>query len=95
MPDLKIEIVHALPHRQIIVQVAVARGSTVGDAVERSGILRRIAPDEAHGYGIFGRRVTAERQLEDGDRIEIYRPLRTDPRTARRTRAKPWRARRR
>ena len=34
--------------------------------------------------GIFGRRVTPDTALQDGDRVEIYRPLINDPKEARR-----------
>ena len=38
--------------------------------------------------GIFGKRVTLDKILKEGDRIEIYRPLIRDPKEARRLRAK-------
>lgn len=38
--------------------------------------------------GIFGRLVSLESLVEDGDRIEIYRILKKDPKLARRERAK-------
>lgn len=87
MPDLRIEIVYALPHAPTVVHVAVARGATVQEALERSGLLRQLGVETVHAYGIFGRRVAAEHRLADGDRIEIYRPLQADPRAARRKRA--------
>jgi putative ubiquitin-RnfH superfamily antitoxin RatB of RatAB toxin-antitoxin module len=37
--------------------------------------------------GIFGRKVSLERVLENGDRVEIYRPLIADPKEVRRQRA--------
>lgn len=95
MTDLRIEIVYALAHMQTIVQVSVAPGSCVKDALERSGILHRLGPGAVHSYGIFGRRVGADERLADGDRIEIYRPLQVDPQTARRARAKTRRPPRR
>ena len=88
MPDLRIEIVYALAHEQTLVQVSVAPGSRVKDAVERSGMRRRLESGATYSYGIFGRRVSADQRLEDGDRIEIYRPLQADPQMARRARAR-------
>jgi putative ubiquitin-RnfH superfamily antitoxin RatB of RatAB toxin-antitoxin module len=38
--------------------------------------------------GIFGRVVPRDQLLQNGDRVEIYRPLPNDPKTARRHRAK-------
>jgi putative ubiquitin-RnfH superfamily antitoxin RatB of RatAB toxin-antitoxin module len=37
--------------------------------------------------GIYGRRVALDARLVDGDRVEIYRPLRAQPQDARRQRA--------
>jgi putative ubiquitin-RnfH superfamily antitoxin RatB of RatAB toxin-antitoxin module len=34
--------------------------------------------------GVFGVPCAADRPLRDGDRVEVYRPLRTDPRVRRR-----------
>ena len=36
--------------------------------------------------GVWGRRVSADQVLSDGDRLEIYRPLTVDPKVARRER---------
>jgi len=91
MADLAIEIVYALPHAQTVLCISVAPGTTVQDAVERSGILPEGPSDPSPSYGIFGRRVGPTQRLVDGDRIEIYRPLQVDPRLARRRRAKPSR----
>jgi putative ubiquitin-RnfH superfamily antitoxin RatB of RatAB toxin-antitoxin module len=95
MPDLRIEIVYASPSQQTIMHMVVESGAVVQDVVERSGILRSLPSEERLSYGIFGRRVTPDRTLQDGDRIEIYRPLRVDPRLARRARASSTRRARR
>ena len=39
------------------------------------------------GIGIFGKIVEFDQILQDQDRVEIYRPLATDPMQARRKRA--------
>lgn len=93
MPDLRIEVVYALADAQTVVRVSLAPGATVQDAVERSGILRAPARAPCLTYGIFGRRVPPTQALSDGDRVEIYRSLRVDPRHARRARAKSPRTR--
>lgn len=95
MGGLRVEVVYARPEAQTVVQVLVGPGTTVRDAVARSGVLQG-RPDSAElSFGIFGRRVSPERQLADGDRIEVYRSLRADPRVARRARAKSLRGPRR
>lgn len=89
-------VVYALPQRQSIVTVRMAQGSSVIDAVRKSGLLDRY-PDAARSSlscAIFGRVVAVEEPLRDGDRIEILRPLIVDPKQARRqaaARAKPER----
>ena len=69
--------------------VWVEAGATVGDAVRVSGIaadLGAMGIDCTH-VGVFGRAVGPETPLRDGDRVEVYRPLKMDPKEARRRRA--------
>ncbi|MEZ5458803.1 MAG: RnfH family protein [Steroidobacteraceae bacterium] len=61
-----------------------ARAESLADAVDRSG-ERQI--DWNARVGIFGEVCSPERRLEDGDRIELYRPLAVDPKESRRARA--------
>jgi len=86
---IHISIIYADPQRQLVREIEIPPGTTVIDAVQASGILRQCPADfTPAGYGIFGRRVTADAQLREGDRIELYRPLLVDPKEARRRRAK-------
>jgi len=81
-----VEVVYALADRQALVAITVPAGATVGDAIEQSGIAGQF-PDEdlsACQLGIWGRLAASNQVLEDGDRVEIYRPLIIDPREARR-----------
>jgi len=41
----------------------------------------------AGAVGVFGEQVEADTPLRHGDRLELYQPLRVDPKTARRRRA--------
>jgi uncharacterized protein len=43
---------------------------------------------EAWVLGIWGRRCSPQTGLQAGDRLEIYRPLKVDPKVARRERFK-------
>ncbi len=63
-------------------------GSTVGQALERSGLARRYPElDLAHApVGVWGRKATREQVLRAQDRVEVYRSLRVDPKVARRER---------
>jgi len=64
------------------------RGATVADALRLSGIGERFDNLDLSRIGVFGRVVDPATPLRDGDRVEIYRPLRIDPKEARRRRAK-------
>jgi uncharacterized protein len=86
---LRIEIAYAEPQRAIVKAFRVAPGSCVADALQ----LAALDPDFSaldftnSALGIFGRPTRADQPLQDGDRIEIYRPLTADPKAARRARA--------
>jgi putative ubiquitin-RnfH superfamily antitoxin RatB of RatAB toxin-antitoxin module len=85
-----IEVVYALPERQSLVTLKVARGTTARAAVKLSGMQQRHPELGATRYklGIFGKRVSADAVLNHGDRVEIYRELTADPKEARRLRAR-------
>lgn len=80
------EVVYALPERQRIVPVVLEDGMTALQAVAASGLLQEFPElaGRALVLGIFGQRVDGSRRLAPGDRVEIYRPLKADPRETRR-----------
>ncbi len=57
-------------------------GATVSDALEALAVR----PSPEVQLGVWGRTVKATKVLSNGDRIEFYRPLRHDPKAARRAR---------
>jgi uncharacterized protein len=86
---IRIEVVYADPHQQIMRKVEIAANSTVGDAILASAILDELPTDfQPAGIGICGRIATQATQLRDGDRVELYRPLLADPKDSRRRRAR-------
>jgi len=87
---LWVEVAYATPRKQAIVRLAVPAGCTVKQAIERSGIRAQFPgmKVEAGAVGIFSRKVTLEQELQEGDRVEIYRPLVADPKESRRKRAR-------
>jgi putative ubiquitin-RnfH superfamily antitoxin RatB of RatAB toxin-antitoxin module len=87
MNVLHVEVVYALPERQVLRRVSLREGSTVGDALRESGLKDEFPEIDSLRVGIFGRPVGTDALLRDRDRVEIYRPLRTDPKAARRVRA--------
>jgi len=86
----KVEVVYALPDRQRVVTLALpATGLTAQAAVEHSGLLDEFPElrDRPLVLGIYGTVCAPDCPLRDRDRVEIYRPLRVDPRAQRRERA--------
>lgn len=62
-------------------------GTTLGQAVQRSGLLQRHPELQAElRAGIWGKAQPPETALRERDRVELYRPLTVDPKEARRLR---------
>ena len=91
-PRIRVEVAYALPERQRIIALEVPFGTTVFEAAERSGITDFFEGIDlaTAKMGIFGKAVPNPRAhvLEDGDRVEIYRPLLIDPKDACKARAR-------
>lgn len=89
LPEIAVEVVYALPEKQYLRQVKLASGSTVEQAIVASGLLdlRGDIDLKSNKVGIFSRTVKLSDKVNDGDRVEIYRPLIADPKELRRQRA--------
>ncbi|WP_138515447.1 RnfH family protein [Rhodoferax bucti] len=76
------------PRRCQQIPIDMPDGATVAQAVAASGLLQALPAHEVDelGLAVWGRRVTAQHALRDGDRLEIVRPLTVDPKVARRER---------
>lgn len=83
---ISIEVAYACPDKQRIVPVEVRAGTTAIEAARESEIDRYFPEiDFDHcDLGVFGQKAEYEQVLEDGDRVEIYRALKADPREVRR-----------
>lgn len=86
---VNIEVVYALPEKQVLLSLKVASGSSIEQALQQSGVLRRFPELDLAmmKVGIYSRIVPLTTALVGGERIEIYRPLTADPREMRRKRA--------
>jgi uncharacterized protein len=82
--EVSISVVYALADRQRIVKLSVPQGTTIAQAVERSGLAAQLDEDATLNCAIFGRVVPLSRIVVQGDRIEILRPLIVDPKENRR-----------
>lgn len=80
---IAVEVVLALPRRSLSARLRLADGGTAHQAALASGLPL----DGIDGYAVFGKRVGRDAPLRDGDRLELLRPLRMDPKEARRRRA--------
>lgn len=89
MPEISVEVVYALPEKQYQRVVKLEEGSTVEQAILASGLLelRRDIDLNSNKVGVFSRTVKLSDTLQEGDRVEIYRPLIADPKELRRQRA--------
>lgn len=87
--NINIEVAYATPKEQLILAVNVVKGTTVDEAIQKSGILSKFSEIDTskNKVGIFGKAVKNTTVLKEGDRIEIYRPLIADPKEVRRQRA--------
>ena len=89
MPEMRVEVVYALPERQFLRTLKLEEGSTVEQAINASGLLT-LRPEidlTSNKVGIFSRPAKLDEALQEGDRVEIYRPITADPKELRRQRA--------
>jgi putative ubiquitin-RnfH superfamily antitoxin RatB of RatAB toxin-antitoxin module len=85
---MKVCVAYAGPEGESIVDVELADGATLAEAVERSGLVRALSLAALPlAYAIHGQRADGATPLRSGDRIEILRPLLADPKEARRRHA--------
>ena len=87
MSALRIQVAYAMPERQLLRRVSLPEGSTVEDAVRASGLRTEFPEIDTMQVGIHGQLVSKDTILRDRDRVELYRPLKVDPKEARRARA--------
>jgi len=86
-------VAYATPERQWLWVVTLPDSATVADALEqaRAQAAGLDVPWNAD-VGVFGELCDRAAVPRDGDRIEIYRPLKADPKVSRRARAKARKA---
>ncbi|OTG92632.1 RnfH family protein [Acinetobacter sp. ANC 3832] len=81
-------VAYAAPEQQFVIAVQFVDGMTVRDAIVQSKIEDQIELPEHYSLGIFGSKIMDSNQLlQVGDRVEIYRALKINPKDIRRNRA--------
>lgn len=81
---MQVQLVRAMPHRCELVDVEVAEGACVGDALATAGWQLDAS---FIALAVFGQAASLQTALHPGDRVELLRPLLLDPKQARRKRA--------
>lgn len=89
MHSIHVSLVFATPSKQWIFEQTVARGTSVQELFDLSEFSINVP--ELKGcsisdlvVGVFSQKVSLDTLLEEGDRVEIYRPLTADPKEVRR-----------
>jgi putative ubiquitin-RnfH superfamily antitoxin RatB of RatAB toxin-antitoxin module len=86
---LQVQVCYATPAREILLDLAVAPGTTIEQAIVQSGVLAQVPGIDlaTQPVGLYGKKKPLDTVLRERDRIEIYRPLVADPKDSRRRRA--------
>ena len=86
---ITVEVAFVTPADPIVLEIVLPKGATVDDALRCAGQDERLssAVRSADTVGIFGQICERDRVLTGGERVEIYRDLIVDAKTARRQRA--------
>jgi putative ubiquitin-RnfH superfamily antitoxin RatB of RatAB toxin-antitoxin module len=76
------------PRQVLEWEVVLAPGATVLQALQASALPAAFPDLDLHeaAVGVWGRKARPEQLVRDGDRVEVYRPLKVDPKLARRER---------
>lgn len=89
MYKIDVSLVFLTPSTQFFLEMSVERGTNAGELICRSGWLNDIADLvdidlKDIKLGVYAQKIAPDYLLEDGDRVEIYRPLSADPKEVRR-----------
>lgn len=87
---MRVTVALALPGRQEVIEVDVPARATVADAIAAARLEARFPGVDftAMRTGIWSRAAAPHALLREGDRVELYRELKADPKDMRRSRAK-------
>lgn len=81
---MKIEVAYAPEEKQYLFEQEVPQGTTVEQALAMSRLLEEFPGLDVSKVGIFSMLAKPDQVLREGDRIEVYRPLKADPKDRRR-----------
>jgi len=89
MHKIDVSLVFLTRGEQSFIEMSVERGTNAGELISKSGWLTdvsELADKDLRDLelGVYAHKIDADYLLEDGDRVEIYRPLSADPKEVRR-----------
>ena len=90
MTDLiQVEVAYAEPDTQVIIPLKVPQGTTIEQAIIKSGVLTMFPSIDlaVNKVGIFSKLSKLDTTLREKDRVEIYSKLIADPKEVRKQRA--------
>jgi putative ubiquitin-RnfH superfamily antitoxin RatB of RatAB toxin-antitoxin module len=83
-----VEVAYAEAERQFLRRLQLPAGSTIADAIAAAQVERDFGFDAAPlSAGLWSKPAPRDTVLQEGDRVELYRPLKADPKDSRRRRA--------
>ena len=87
---MRVTLAVALPERQEVIELELPAGATIADAITAARLADRFPQLDAAAMrtGIWSRAAALQTPLREGDRVELYRALKADPKDMRRNRAK-------
>ena len=83
---MKVGVAYNNSNKQLWINIDMDKNCTVIEAIQQSGVLQK-CPEidiENSKLGIYGKMVKVDTVLNEGDRVEIYRPITADPLTVHR-----------
>ena len=89
MHNISVSIVYATAEKQWLFEATVVRGTSAAELFEMANFRRDIS-DLAEldlssvSLGVYAQKVDSDYLLEQGDRVEVYRSLKADPKEVRR-----------
>ena len=89
LKTIEVEVVLALPESQTLHKVTLCTGSTALHAIEQCGLASLLSQSDTQLIlASFGRLIPLDHVVSAGDRVELLRPLTTDPKDQRHARVK-------
>jgi putative ubiquitin-RnfH superfamily antitoxin RatB of RatAB toxin-antitoxin module len=85
---MNVGVCYAEVDRQLWMRLEVPDNSTIAETIQLSGVLK-LYPEinlASQKVGIFGKLAKLDTPVQEGDRVEIYRPITADPQLVQRRR---------